>query len=156
VHSVRRLVNFIDVFLFGVDRSKSARNQESSSRGALNSHLASVDSGLQLNLEIALSGASAKVKPPTGFSARPKCVETSDDVIEDDFAGAPDSRIWDLSPMPLGVAKTARKSAKSRDGLPEFEAWGDLQPYCRKNDSRPRLILFGQFDRRDTHCLKVL
>jgi len=28
--------------------------------------------GLQLNLEIALSGVSAKVKPPTGFSARPK------------------------------------------------------------------------------------
>jgi len=34
----------------------------------LNSRLASVDSGLQLTLEIALSGASAKVKPPTGFS----------------------------------------------------------------------------------------
>jgi len=65
-------MDFIKVFLFGVDRSKSARNQESSSRGALNSRLASVDSGLQLNLEIALSGASAKVKPPTGFSARPK------------------------------------------------------------------------------------
>jgi hypothetical protein len=64
VCSVRRLTNFINVFLFGVDRSKSARNQESSSRGALNSRLASVDSGLQLNLEIALSGASAKVKPP--------------------------------------------------------------------------------------------
>jgi len=29
----------------------------------LNSRLAPVDSGLQLNLEIALSGASAKVKP---------------------------------------------------------------------------------------------
>jgi hypothetical protein len=64
VRSVRRLTNFINVFLFGVDRSKSARNKESSSRGALNSRLASVDSGLQLNLEIALSGASAKVKPP--------------------------------------------------------------------------------------------
>jgi hypothetical protein len=34
------------------------------SRGALNSRLASVDSGLQVNLEIALSGVSAKVKPP--------------------------------------------------------------------------------------------
>ena len=41
---------------------RGTRNQ--SSRGALNSHLALVDSGLQLNLEIALSGASAKVKPP--------------------------------------------------------------------------------------------
>ena len=47
----------------GIDCSKSARNEESSSRGALNSGLASADSGLQLNLEIALSGASAKVKP---------------------------------------------------------------------------------------------
>ena len=49
--------------LFGVDRSKSARNEEPSSRGALHSRLVSVDSGLQLNLEIALGGASAKVKP---------------------------------------------------------------------------------------------
>ncbi|PYJ72653.1 MAG: hypothetical protein DME75_04000 [Verrucomicrobia bacterium] len=32
------------------------------------SGLASADSGLQLDLEIALSGASAKVKPSTGFS----------------------------------------------------------------------------------------
>ena len=50
--------------LFGVDCSKSARNEESSSRGALSSGLNSTDSGLQLNLEIALSGVSAKVKPP--------------------------------------------------------------------------------------------
>ena len=64
VCSVRRLTNFINVFLFGVDCSKSARNQESSSRGALNSRLALVDSGLQLNLEIALSDVSAKVKLP--------------------------------------------------------------------------------------------
>ena len=49
---------------FGVDCSKSARNEEPSSRGALKSGLTSADSGLQLNLEIALSGASAKVKPP--------------------------------------------------------------------------------------------
>jgi len=83
----------------------------------LNSRLASVDSGLQLTLEIALSGASAKVKPSTGFSARPKCVETSDDVIENDFASTLDSRIWDFSPMRLGAAKTARESAKSPDDL---------------------------------------
>jgi hypothetical protein len=38
----------------------------------LNSGLASGDSGLQVNLEIALSGVSAKVNPPTGLSARPK------------------------------------------------------------------------------------
>ena len=74
--------DFISRVVIGVDRSKSARNQESSSRGALNSRLASVDFLLQLNLEIALSGASAKVKPPNrAFQLGRKCVGTSDDVI---------------------------------------------------------------------------
>jgi len=41
-------------------------------------------------------------------------------------------------------------------GYPKSEACGDLHPYFRKNDSRPRLILFGRFDQRDTHCPKVL
>ena len=50
-----------------VDCSKSAQNEEPSSRGAFNSGLASGDSGLQLNLEIALSGVSAKVKPFNRF-----------------------------------------------------------------------------------------
>jgi hypothetical protein len=51
----------------------------------LNSGLTSADSGLQVNLEIALSGVSAMVKPPTGFQPARKCVEASDDVIECDF-----------------------------------------------------------------------
>src|SRR6266576_1459122 len=86
-----KLTNFINGLSFGVDRSKSARNEESSSRGASNSGLTSADSGLQLNLEIALSGASAKVKPPNRlFRTGRKCVETSDDVIEDDFTSTPD------------------------------------------------------------------
>jgi len=68
------------------------------------------------DLEIALSGASAKVKPPNRlFGPGRKCVETSDDVIEDDFTSTLDSRIWDFSPMRLGAAKTARESAKSPD-----------------------------------------
>ncbi|PYK71465.1 MAG: hypothetical protein DME44_07815 [Verrucomicrobia bacterium] len=80
----------------------------------MNSRLVSVDSGLQLNLEIALSGASAKVKPPNRlFGPGRKCVETSDDVIEDDFTNTLDSRIWDLSPMRLGVVKTARAPTNS-------------------------------------------
>ena len=54
---------FHNRFFISVDCSKSARNEESSPRGALNSRLASVDSRLQVNLEIALSGVSAKVKP---------------------------------------------------------------------------------------------
>jgi hypothetical protein len=49
----------------------------------LNSGLVSDDSGLQLNLEIALSGASAKVKPPNRFlRTGRKCVKTSPDVIK--------------------------------------------------------------------------
>jgi hypothetical protein len=51
-------------------------------RGAFNGGLASGGSGLQLNLEIALSGVSAKVKPFNRFQAGRKCVEASDDVIE--------------------------------------------------------------------------
>ena len=89
-----RLINFINGLSFGIDCSKSARNEESSSRGALNSGLASADSGLQLNLEIALSGASAKVKPLNRlFRTGRKCVETSDDVTKDDFASTLDSRL---------------------------------------------------------------
>jgi hypothetical protein len=66
-----------------------------------------------LDLEIALSGASAKVKPPNRFfRTGRKCVETSGDVIEDEFTSTPDSRLLDFSPIRLG-AKTARESAKS-------------------------------------------
>src|SRR5207244_12647854 len=75
-------MNFMNALSFEVDCSKSARNEESSSRGTSNSRLALVDSGLQLNLEIALGGASAKVKPPNRlFRTGRKCVERSDDVI---------------------------------------------------------------------------
>jgi hypothetical protein len=103
-----RLMNFINGLSFEVDCSRSARNEEPSSRGALNSGLASGDSGLQLNLEIALSGASAKVKPLARlFRTGRKYVETSDDVTNNDFTSTLDSRIWDFSLMRLGTAKTA-------------------------------------------------
>src|SRR6266576_4071903 len=50
--------------------------------------------------------ATAKVKPPNwAFHPGRKCVETSDDVIEDDFTSTPASRISDFSPMRLGAAK---------------------------------------------------
>ncbi len=62
-----RVTNFINGFLFGVACSKSARNEEPSSRGSSTSRLALVDSALQLNLEIALSGAPATVKPSNRF-----------------------------------------------------------------------------------------
>jgi hypothetical protein len=47
----------------------------------LNGRLASGDSAFQLNLEIALSGVSAKVQ--SAFQPGRRCVETSDDVIKD-------------------------------------------------------------------------
>ena len=96
-----RLTNFINGLSFGVDCSKSARNEEPSSRGALNSVLASGDSRLQVNLEIALSGVSAKVKSPTSFSAGPKCVEASDHVIKYNHSSASDSSLLDFSPTRL-------------------------------------------------------
>ena len=83
MRSVLGRTNFINAFLFGVDYSKSARNEEPSSRGAVNSALASGDSGLQVNLEIALNGVSAKVKPPNRFfQPGRKRVETPDHVIK--------------------------------------------------------------------------
>src|SRR5205085_10245911 len=74
--------------------------------------LTSADSGLQLDLEIALNGVSAKIQPPPAFQPGRKCVETSDDVIEDDFTSTPGSRILDLSPMRLGAAKTKGNGRK--------------------------------------------
>ena len=45
-----------------------------------------------MNLEIALSGVSAKVKPFNRFQAGRKCVGTSDDVIKD-FVADPRDRV---------------------------------------------------------------
>ena len=61
-------------------------------RGAFNSGLASSGSGPQLNLEIALSGVSAKVKSFNRSQAGRKCVEASDDVIENDLTISADNR----------------------------------------------------------------
>jgi hypothetical protein len=66
-----------------------------------------------LDLEIALSGVPAKVQPHELLQLGRRCVETSDDVIENDFTSTPDSRLLDFSPIRLGAAKTARESAKS-------------------------------------------
>ena len=48
------------------------RNQEPSSQGALNGGLTSADSGLQLDLEIALSGSPSEDPAPRASSALPK------------------------------------------------------------------------------------
>ena len=69
---------------------------------------------LQLDLEIASSGVPTKVRPYEPLlQPGQRCVETSDDAIENYFISTPNSCIWDLSPMRLGAAKTARESAKS-------------------------------------------
>src|SRR6266699_1763883 len=111
-----RLTNFINGLSFGLTAPNPRGTRNHPHEALLTACLALVDSGLQLNLEIALSGASAKVKPPSRFfRTSRKCVETSDDVIEDDLTSTPDSRIWDFSPIRLEAAKTARESAKSPD-----------------------------------------
>lgn len=81
------------------------RNDEPILTTRMEQRLASVDSMLQLDLEIALSGVSAKVKSPNRLLIRPKVVKTSGDVITDDFNRTADSRALDLSPMRLGAAK---------------------------------------------------
>ena len=79
MRSVLSVTNFINRFLMTAPNPCGTRNQ--SSQGALNGGLASGDSGFQLNLEIALSGVSAKVQ--SAFQPGRRCVETSDDVIKD-------------------------------------------------------------------------
>src|SRR5438034_1577133 len=69
---------------------------------------------LQLDLEIALSGVSAKIRPLGLFSPTEDKLKLSDDVIEDDFTSTPDSRIWDLSPMPLGAAQRRPGNRRNR------------------------------------------
>src|SRR6476660_1718155 len=87
-----RLTNFINRLSFGVDCSKSARNEEPSSRAAFNSGLALGNWGLQLNLEIAQAVSQRRLSLSTGFQADRKCVEASDDVIENDLTTSVDNR----------------------------------------------------------------
>ena len=104
----------------------------------MNSGLTLVDSGLQLNLEIALSGASAKVKPPNRlFRTGRKCVETSGDVIEGVFTSTPTSRIWDFSPMPLGAAKDDFYEVRPRKDRRGVDLISDALPFGRLRYAEP-------------------
>ena len=60
------------VFLFRLTAPNPRGTRNHPHEAALNSRLASVDSKLQVNLEIALSGVSAKVKPLNRLLVRPK------------------------------------------------------------------------------------
>ena len=48
------------------------------------------------------------------FSLAEDALRQSSDVIEDDFTSTPDSRIWDLSPMPLGAAQRRPGNRRNR------------------------------------------
>src|SRR6478736_4505429 len=78
------------------------RTRNQSSRGAFHSRLASGDSGLQLNLEIAQAVSQRRSRPLNRFSVGRKCVEASDNVINYDFTDVTNSSTLDLSPMPFG------------------------------------------------------
>jgi hypothetical protein len=93
--------------------------------------LASGDSGLQLNLEIALSGVSAKVKPFNRFQAGRKCVEASGNVIQNIFTITPASRIWDFSPMRLGSRNRRQGDRRNRQMF--FEA-PEVEPVFSEKD----------------------
>jgi len=56
-----------------------------------------------LDLEIALSGVSANTQPCGVLSRAEDKLKRRVDVIEGIFTRAPDSRIWDFSPMRLGT-----------------------------------------------------
>jgi hypothetical protein len=75
------VTNFINRFSNWIDCSKSARNEEPILTRPFEWPPRFGDSGFQLNLEIALSGVSAKVQ--SAFQPGRRCVETSDDVIKD-------------------------------------------------------------------------
>ena len=85
--------NFINrFFLFGLT-APNPRGTRNHLDGALpNSGLASGDSGLQLNLEIAQAVSQRRLSLSTGFQADRKCVEASDDVIKNDLTTSVDNR----------------------------------------------------------------
>ena len=102
------------------------------------------DSGLQLDLEIALSGVSAKVQPHGLIQPGRRCVETSGDVIEGTFTSTAECRISDFSPMRSGTGVNDPTPAIARDGaavaprpagstelvsddLPVFHWWHDAR-----------------------------
>jgi NAD(P)-dependent dehydrogenase (short-subunit alcohol dehydrogenase family) len=61
----------------------------------------------QLNLEIVLGGVAAKVQPHGPLQPGRRYVETSGDVIEDNFRSTSDSCLLYLSSIRLGAAKMA-------------------------------------------------
>jgi hypothetical protein len=85
--------NFINrFFLFGLTAPNPRGTRNHLDWALSNSGLASGDSGLQLNLEIAQAVSQRRLSRSTGFQASRKCVEASDNVIKGDFANSADNR----------------------------------------------------------------
>jgi hypothetical protein len=68
----------------------------------------------QLNLEIVLGGVAAKVQPHGPLQPGRRYVETSGDVIEDNFRSTSDSCLLYLSSIRLGAAKSPGRLRHSR------------------------------------------
>jgi hypothetical protein len=65
-------MNFINGFPFGLTAPNPRGTKNHPDEALLNSGLTSADSGLQLDLEIALSGSPSEGPAPPAFSAEPK------------------------------------------------------------------------------------
>jgi hypothetical protein len=84
-----------------------------------------------VNLEIAQAVAQRRLSPKTGFKPSQKCVEASDDIIKGDFNSAPDSRIWDLSPIRSGAAKDGFYDVHPRKHHRGIHLISDALPFGR-------------------------
>ena len=89
------------------------------------------------------------------FSPAEHKLKLSDDVIKHDFTSTPDSRIWDLSPMRLGAAKTARELAKSPDD-PNLTHFPNRSEKENTGNDGPRLSIRKALPDGAWHCPKVL
>src|SRR5437660_11839341 len=89
------------------------------------------------------------------FSPAENKMKLSDDVIKRDFTSTSDSRIWDLSPMRLGAAKTTRESAKAPDD-PNLTHFPNRSEKENTRNDGPRLSIKKALRDSAWHCHKGL
>src|SRR5207302_2273076 len=88
----RVVIFFVEVgFLNCINCNPVPRGTRNHPHKALSRGLTSADSGLQLDLEIALSGGFQRSISPTNFQFGQRCVETSADVIVADREASADT-----------------------------------------------------------------
>jgi hypothetical protein len=129
------------------------RNEEPSSRGALNSGLTSADSGLQLDLEIALSGSPAKVQPHELLQPGRRCLEMSADVTEQSFTRSANvcRALFYALHNPLGVLR-------HKSSIPVPEKRSTFHPHAQRNPFRRRRVRlqsrsFALWNQSQAHAL---